>query len=361
MSFLSPDISDNLRAVQNWLGRDFPQINKVRTDADTVAGRLEKLLVESRSVPDDASFVVYGSLARSEWTSSSDLDWSLLIDGAVDPSVLQVVLSIRETIRTLEIKDPGREGIFGSLSFSHDLVHQIGGQSDTNRNLTQRILLLLESRVIGDELAYERVIRAVLERYCEEDVHLYSRKRAQFKVPRFLLNDVVRFWRTMAVDYASKRRERNSKGWALRNAKLRCSRKLLFVSGLIMCVMGPLHGIPGEKDAFSEGQFSVEPLINFLTQFAERTPLDIVSDLLIRNNNPITASTLLSAYDDFLRILMDADKRNKLDSMPFEGIEESPLFQEVRKIGGRFQESAEQMFFHDNTKLSAIIREYGVF
>ena len=175
MSFLPTSNPNHLDAVQKWLGREFPRLNRAHEGAEDIAGQLTGMLVSTRSVPDDASVVVYGSLARSEWTSSSDLDWSLLIDGSVDPSVLQVVLSIRKAIGTLGIKDPGREGIFGSLSFSHDLVHQIGGQNDTNRNLTQRILLLLESRVVGDEQAYERVVRAVLERYCEEDVHLYSR------------------------------------------------------------------------------------------------------------------------------------------------------------------------------------------
>jgi hypothetical protein len=42
----------------------------------------------------------------------------------------------------------------------------------------------------------------------------------------FSLNDIVRFWRTMAVDFASKQRDRAGEEWGLRNAKLRMSRKL---------------------------------------------------------------------------------------------------------------------------------------
>ena len=34
---------------------------------------------------DDADVVVFGSLARREWTSGSDVDWTMLIDGQADP------------------------------------------------------------------------------------------------------------------------------------------------------------------------------------------------------------------------------------------------------------------------------------
>jgi hypothetical protein len=54
-----------------------------------------------------------------------------------------------EQLENLSAKEVGREGLFGSMAFSHDLVHQIGGEDDTNRNTTRRILLLLESKVIG--------------------------------------------------------------------------------------------------------------------------------------------------------------------------------------------------------------------
>ena len=60
------------------------------------------------------------------------------------------------------------------MAFSHDIVHQIGGQSDTNKNTTQRVLLLLESRAVGKESAYDRIIKAVINRYLEEDNHLLN-------------------------------------------------------------------------------------------------------------------------------------------------------------------------------------------
>lgn len=51
------------------------------------------------------------------------------------------------------------------------------------------------------------------------------------KVPRFLLNDIVRYWRTVTVDFVEKQRGQAGHGWGLRNAKLRMSRKLIFATG----------------------------------------------------------------------------------------------------------------------------------
>lgn len=44
-------------------------------------------------VPPDCSFLVFGSLARDEFTSGSDVDWALLIDGAASPRHLDVLLA----------------------------------------------------------------------------------------------------------------------------------------------------------------------------------------------------------------------------------------------------------------------------
>src|SRR5437868_9625673 len=118
---------------------DSEPFRKCRNDSEQTRAKLDGLL--SKQIPryasEDTSLVVFGSLARGEWTSGSDLDWTYLIDGQANSDHLRIAQKINRLVRERFI-GPGATGTFGNLAFSHELIHQIGGQNDTNKNTTQR-------------------------------------------------------------------------------------------------------------------------------------------------------------------------------------------------------------------------------
>jgi hypothetical protein len=113
-----------------------------------------------------------------------------LIDGSADPKHYDLLRKIGSLIDGLAAKPPGPEGTFGKMVFSHGLIHEIGGEDDTNLNTTRRLLLLLESRAVGRDVAYNNVVRGILDRYLLEDRGFW--RGSGHRVPRFLQNDFAR-------------------------------------------------------------------------------------------------------------------------------------------------------------------------
>jgi predicted nucleotidyltransferase len=344
---------------------ELPPLPTARSEATRVREKLDNLL--STEIPnytsEDASFVVFGSLARGEWTSASDLDWTYLIDGQANSDHLAIAQKMQTIFERNkeEFRSPSPTGTFGNLAFSHDMIHQIGGQNDTNRNTTQRILLLLESTAIGKNAqAHERIIRGVINRYLEEDNHLLERDETRYRVPRFLLNDVVRFWRTMAVDFASKQRDRAGKGWGLRNSKLRMSRKLIFASGLLVCFGCNLDSRLQNTISAEKSDIRLD-LVNHIRERIKLTSLEVLANAMHMYGFPRNQTEeLFRAYAEFLTILDDPKSRGELEDLRAADSRTNPTFNRVRKISQAFERGLDLLFF-ENSKLAPLTRKYGVF
>ncbi len=310
-------------------------------------------------VPVDTSFVVFGSLARGEFTAGSDLDWTLLIDGRADRGHPTAVREIAGALTTAGVRGPGPSGVFGNLAFSHPILHQIGGQDDSNRNTTQRILLLLESLALGPADAHQRVVDLVLERYVQDDRGLLFGKGPQL-IPRVLLNDIARYWRTVTIDFVNKQNERDD-GWALRNIKLRLSRKLIFVGGLLTCFAAELVG---EDAGLREGGKVVpERVTAFLRRSLQRRPLEALAHVCLRQGvQPATARAIFDSYDAFLAILDDKTQREALKRHTFDDLGDSTVFRRASHLARTFQdEGIHRLFFEDEPLLRELITRHGVF
>lgn len=352
----SPELN-NLKS--KLAGADWPTIFRARQTTAERRKELAQLIAGEET--EDANVVVYGSMARGEMTRESDLDWTLLLDKPVDPSDLSTSHRLANKIRNARFGAPGKTNIFGSMTSSHSLVHNIGGQDDTNANTTRRVLLLLESCVPGKNNAYVRVRRHILFRYVEDDYGL-SFGSGQKIVPRFLLNDLSRYWRTVTVDFVQKQRAEAGGKWALRNAKLRMSRKLIFAAGLLACF--ECHLDEDAERARTElrgpSHRSAE-LINYLERAFSLTPLEILARSVSRHATTETARLLFDNYDAYLALLDDPEKRRTLAELDLDEVRENAVFKEVRDISHRFQEGLTRLFFKDNKELYSLTEFFGVF
>jgi predicted nucleotidyltransferase len=343
------------------LGATWPNIEAARTLARQRMGQLTDEFRDFDS--EDTSVVVLGSLAREEFTQKSDIDWLLLADGIADPNHQALLLDAKDRIKRIAAKEVGREGTFEGFVSSHDLIHRIGGEEDTNRNLTRRLLLILESAPVGRSVAHPRVVKNILKRYLMDDRSFWKGTRGGHHIPHFLLNDLARFWRTMAVDFAYKLYARGGDGWAIRNIKLRMSRKLLYVKGLLVCFW--FHTYFPDPTACDE-MLLVEELrmdvLDIVNANLSQTPLDTLASFLHgREHLSKTASQLFGAYDDFLGILADKDSRAHLEKLPEEEADSDATYQLARKISHRFRDALLELFFDDKTELGKLTRMYGVF
>ena len=212
---------DALRQKHNC---DWPGLERARKQALARLEQIHTILREGvQGMPfdsDDISAVAFGSLAREEWTSGSDLDWTLLIDGGVDYGHAHTANLLRSRIAEAGLKQPGPTGVFGTLTFSHGLIHLIGGEDDTNRNTTAILLLQVPLN--------RRSVQSCRRRHTKS-IHTERLPPVPPQGPKFLQNDLHRFWRTICVDYAN----RYQGAATLGNASYQVAHvALIFVSGI---------------------------------------------------------------------------------------------------------------------------------
>lgn len=285
----------------------------------------------------DVSVVLMGSWGRAEVTSGSDDDYMVLVNGAWRPDH-DVNPSIEEVAKVLAVK-PGREGLFGEVAFSDYLEKRIGLQEDDNNNLSRRMLLLLESQAILGEGAREDAWLKILNGYLRD-------ARKPGGVPRLLLNDVVRYWRTICVDFAGKQRKRRGEGWGIRNVKLRTSRKMLFAGGLL----------PVLECALS----SPDDVAPFLRQRLQMPPTDRVAQSFLDAGAHDEGGRTLGAYDEFVGLLNDEGFRHALEGLTRDAASDSSEFAQAHRIGRTLQSGLLALLF-ESAALPQLVREYAIF
>lgn len=180
-----------------------------------------------------------GSLAREETGRASDLDLFLIADRPgrderqKSVSRLEELRAFADLIavnETLNLHPFSNDGQYLKIHELQAVIGGTGSSEDDSENLfTTRLLLLLESKPLAGDSLYQTSIARVLEMYFRD-----GRGRRSFR-PLFLLNDILRYWRTLCLNY-ERDRAAPGKPWWKRNLNLKFPRKLTVFS-TVLCII----------------------------------------------------------------------------------------------------------------------------
>lgn len=280
MSF-GADATDYNRKLLHFNEQSEEKLETLRTAATTMFGE------------EAPGFVigVNGSLARREYTSGSDIDlFFLVLDGDI-PAAKKAQESFRKRLQETGVKMPASGGVFEEPLPADDMLATIGGNDDTNTFITRRMLFLLEGEWILNKPAFEQTRKALIARYVEPGLD-------EKKICLFLLNDIIRYWRTICVDYEYKVAG-GGKAKAVRLIKLRFSRMLLYFAGVV--AIGQTQGVPyEEKLRILNELLSTPPIERLRSVIGDKTqaPLQLYAEFLVALDSQETRKQLELLNDD---------------------------------------------------------------
>ena len=305
----------------------YPYIARARQHS---AQRVRQISAELHAVlagspqRDRLCVVATGSYGRNEACPESDLDWFILLDGCTGADLRAEKGAIKQVIDRYIAREPGDSGIFGSEATQDfaQLVEHIGGSQDSNPALTRRMLLLLEGRSLYGDARFASLRRRLMEAYIGKG----SRDKA---ISRFLLNDVIRCYRTIATDVQHKASV-DQKDWGLRSIKLKFSRKLLYFAAII--AIAETASEPA-RDARIERLLALLelPALERIHAIASAAPLEQAPAGLMAKTRQIFA-----IYEFFLRQISEPANRRELADLHEQDREDCELYMELRASSKTF-------------------------
>ncbi|HKS74817.1 MAG TPA: nucleotidyltransferase domain-containing protein, partial [Terriglobales bacterium] len=185
---------------------------------------------------DNLGIYVTGSYGRLEAHAGSDLDLFFVLGGNGQLDRITKTLVDAELIkiaRDLGFPPFSNDAQYLEVHSLQEMLDKLGGAEDDFKNLfTARMLLLLESRPIYGENAYRKILISIIDAYFR-DFHDHT---GDFR-PLFLVNDILRFWKTLCLNYENRRNRPEDRAKKnkhhVRNLKLKFSRLLICFSTII--------------------------------------------------------------------------------------------------------------------------------
>lgn len=318
------------------LGRDgdyadflhgYPHIAAAREHSEAMVRRIrDELQALLAASPQRERFCVVatGSYGRDEACSESDMDYFILLDGCRAEDIAAEKAQIGRVIgRYIErpVSDAGFFGDEATQAFA-PLIEHIGGSQDSNASLTRRMLLLLEGRSLYGEERFAELRRRLLEAYI-------GKGNPDKSISRFLLNDVIRYYRTITTDVQHKACV-EKKSWGLRSIKLKFSRKLLYFAAIVAIADTARESA---RDARIERMLALLelPALQRIQCIAAGDPQEPPSEALVARTRE-----LFALYEYFLRQIAEPANRAELTALREECREESDLYMDLRESSKSF-------------------------
>ncbi|MGV7030522.1 hypothetical protein [Methylobacterium symbioticum] len=289
--------------------------------------KLSELRGSLAGIPPSTDVVLTcGSYARREASEASDLDFFVITQTNTnfdDPETVKADLSwigsVHHALSGIVPVEPSAGGAFGDVVNRSSLLLNIGGEHDTNHNITRRMLFLLEGEALFNADELRKVRREILERYISDQM-------TDHQLALFLLNDVIRYYRTMATDYEFKTVETTKpKPWGIRNIKLVFSRKLLYASGLFSVAMA--------ADRTRDGK------VGLLAEYFEMPVIDRMEQICGKER----LAGVMASYNYFLDKFERPEIREHLKGLRREQRDDA-IFRELKNEGHHFTRELLKLF-----------------
>lgn len=174
----------------------FPAIDKARAFSSKVVNALREKLKTEFNGRANFSVVINGSFARREASARSDIDFYFLHDG--EPLSADTIKAVKDVLFSGPFQPPSTGGAFGEIETQENVLSNIGGEGDDNNKITRRMLTLLEGDWLFNQEFFTDFRRKILERYVQPNM-------SDHQLTLFLINDIIRYYRTVCVDYNLKR------------------------------------------------------------------------------------------------------------------------------------------------------------
>jgi hypothetical protein len=264
--------------------------------------------IASRLTEEKIIVAVAGSLGRMDASFGiSDFDYLLLLDDeSIDGNAIDAKL--REVAAELNLPPPNPHGAFVKPIGVEELIRRTGSPDEDVATMAKRLLLLMESKPVYNEAGFKNVIERILAKYLGRVTQDHSKEAL------FLLNDTIRYFRAICVNYEFSFFKENEK-WGLRYVKLLHSRVIMY-AGLLFLTL-------------NSSKYGDKP--KYIRQHIEKTPLEKILHVYEDNSDRAYAH-LLGLYNLFIARMNEPIQRTQL-SVEFEDRHSAPVYRELRVTG----------------------------